>query len=441
TNTVTGLCGGVITVTVTDAAGCSAIQSFTINEDPAMNLSQPIVADITCNGLCNGSIAIVPSGGSLPYNITWIPATTVTPASQLTNLCTGDYTATVTDSKGCNVTTTVSLIEPPTFTFAANITSATCNSSNDGAITTTLTGGTPAYSYTWNGPATYTTQDISNTASGTYTLTYTDINGCSRDTVLTVNASFTVDAIAGNDTSFCNNSIILLDGSNSVNALNYAWIEIPTSNTIAATATTNILPPSGTSTYVLLVTTSVAACFDTDTLVVNSFSIPIVDAGPTQSISLFSSTSIGGSPTSLSALTYSWLPSNTLNDPTSPNPTASNTVNTTYTVFITDANGCTAFDTVQVFIYPEIKIPNGFSPNADGRNDSWIIDNIQQFSQCEVEVYNRWGELLFYSKGYNTVFDGRYKNKDLPVGTYYYIIKLNHDAYPKPYTGPLTIFR
>ncbi|MGZ3900678.1 MAG: T9SS type B sorting domain-containing protein, partial [Bacteroidia bacterium] len=53
----------------------------------------------------------------------------------------------------------------------------------------------------------------------------------------------------------------------------------------------------------------------------------------------------------------------------------------------------------------------------------------------------RWGELLFRSEGYNVPFDGKYNNKDLPVGTYYHIINLNHPAYPKPYTGPLTIFR
>jgi gliding motility-associated-like protein len=110
-------------------------------------------------------------------------------------------------------------------------------------------------------------------------------------------------------------------------------------------------------------------------------------------------------------------------------------------VIVTDANGCTNWDTVTVFVYPEIDIPNGFSPNGDGKNDYWIIDNIQQFPDCEVEVYNRWGEQLFYSKGYATPFDGKYKGQDLPVGTYYYIIRLNSPLYPKDYTGPLTIFR
>jgi gliding motility-associated-like protein len=58
-----------------------------------------------------------------------------------------------------------------------------------------------------------------------------------------------------------------------------------------------------------------------------------------------------------------------------------------------------------------------------------------------VEVYNRWGEQLFYSKGYTIPFNGQYKGKDLPVGTYYYIINLNHPSHPDAYTSPLTIFR
>ena len=104
-------------------------------------------------------------------------------------------------------------------------------------------------------------------------------------------------------------------------------------------------------------------------------------------------------------------------------------------------NGCFNSDTVTVYVYPEIKIPNGFSPNGDGKNDVWQIDFIDQFPDCEVEVYNRWGEQLFYSKGYAIPFNGQYKGKNLPVGTYYYVVKLNHPNYPKPYTSPLTIFR
>jgi gliding motility-associated-like protein len=88
-----------------------------------------------------------------------------------------------------------------------------------------------------------------------------------------------------------------------------------------------------------------------------------------------------------------------------------------------------------------VNIGSGFSPNGDGKNDVWLIDNVYKFPDNVVEIYNRWGELLFYSKGYTVPFNGQYKGKDLPVGTYYYIINLNSPDYPDAFTGPLTIFR
>ena len=69
------------------------------------------------------------------------------------------------------------------------------------------------------------------------------------------------------------------------------------------------------------------------------------------------------------------------------------------------------------------------------------IDYIDQFPANTVEIYNRWGDRIFSSNGYEVPFDGTYKGKELPVGTYYFIININHPGYPKPITGPLTIFR
>jgi gliding motility-associated-like protein len=182
-------------------------------------------------------------------------------------------------------------------------------------------------------------------------------------------------------------------------------------------------------------------CVDRDTINITSNPLPNVDAGPFVTIPVFTSTVIGGSPTAPSGSSITWLPTLGLDDSNASNPVSSTTITTIYTVSIVDANGCRNTDTVTVYILPEIRIPNGFSPNGDGKNDTWILDLIYLFPNCEIEVYNRWGEQLFYSKGYNTPFNGQYKGKDLPVGTYYYIVNLNDPKYPKPYTGPLTIFR
>jgi len=86
-----------------------------------------------------------------------------------------------------------------------------------------------------------------------------------------------------------------------------------------------------------------------------------------------------------------------------------------------------------------LKIPNTFSPNDDGINDTWNIANIDSYPGCTVNIYNRWGQNVFSSVGYGKSWDGRYKGTLLPVSTYYYIIDLKNDS--KPYSGSITIIR
>lgn len=438
TSTSNGLCGGLVTVTVTAANGCVSIQNLNVSQPTPIVLGLPIVSSPKCNNNCDGSISLVPNGGTLPYTFTWSPTGSSNP---LTNLCAGTYSVTLTDANGCSAASSYTLSNPAVLALGATITNASCNTALDGAITTTVTGGTPVYTYTWTGPAAFTSTNaaITNVLSGTYTLALVDNAGCRKDTTMQIIPTLTVLAVAGPDSSFCQSSSFVLNGSNSVNGVLFNWYQVPTATPISTVITTTVSPATGTSTFVLEAING--ACIHKDTVLITSNPLPIVDAGPNYTITVLTSTIIGGAPTGPAGSTFTWIPSSTLDNSNSSNPVASNTVNTTYTVTVTDVNGCVASDTMHVHIYLEIVIPNGFSPNSDGKNDTWVIDNIIQFPDCEVEVYNRWGEQLFYSRGYGVPWDGRYKGKDLPVGTYYYIIKLNHNNFPNAYTGPLTIFR
>jgi large repetitive protein len=439
TSTATGLCNGVVTATVTETStGCLSIQSLTITQPPPMVMSLPILDIPNCNGQCNGGITLVPSGGVLPYTYTWTPTGSTNP---LTGLCPGPYTSTITDANGCTAVNSYSLLDPPVLILGANTVPSSCNTTPDGAITTTVSGGLPAYTYSWTGPGTFTSNlpGLTNVLSGTYSLSLTDFAGCRKDTTILIVSTVSVQAIAGNDSSFCQSGSFILNGTLSSGGTTYQWFQLPGAGAIANTLTVSVSPATGTSTYVLVASNS--GCISQDTVILTSNPLPLAEAGQDYTITILTSTVIGGSPTGPAGSTFSWVPSTSLDNSTLGNPTASNTVNTTYTVYVTDSNGCVASDTMHVFIFPEIFIPNGFSNNGDGKNDTWIIDNIQQFPNCTVEVYNRWGELLFTSTGYKTPFDGRYKGKDLPVGTYYYIIDLHHENFPKAYTGPLTIFR
>lgn len=109
-------------------------------------------------------------------------------------------------------------------------------------------------------------------------------------------------------------------------------------------------------------------------------------------------------------------------------------------VKITDEFGCVGQDTVVVRFCGEFEIPNAFTPNGDGSNDTWEIEELFSFPESTVDVYNRWGERVFYSKGYSEYWDGKnMKDKKLPMDSYYYVIDLHNDA--EPIVGTVTIIR
>lgn len=86
-----------------------------------------------------------------------------------------------------------------------------------------------------------------------------------------------------------------------------------------------------------------------------------------------------------------------------------------------------------------MKIPNGFTPNGDGTNDTWILENSDAYADCEVNIFNRWGNKVFSSRGYTSAWDGRIDHEELPAATYYYVIKFHPDLPVK--SGSVTIFR
>jgi gliding motility-associated-like protein len=103
--------------------------------------------------------------------------------------------------------------------------------------------------------------------------------------------------------------------------------------------------------------------------------------------------------------------------------------------------GCSESDSLTITTAGNLIIYNGFTPNGDGINDFWDIDNVIYYPNITVEVYNRWGSQVFSSRGYTSEkrWDVTYTGKDVPIGTYYYIIRLNDGS--KPITGHVTIVR
>jgi gliding motility-associated-like protein len=108
------------------------------------------------------------------------------------------------------------------------------------------------------------------------------------------------------------------------------------------------------------------------------------------------------------------------------------------TLTVTDINGCKATQIIHITSHcDDIHIPNAFTPNGDGINDTWIISGLEGDVSTVVRVYNRYGTLIFQSKGYSIPWDGTYNGKKVPTGTYYYII--NAKANNQILSGPVTV--
>ena len=136
---------------------------------------------------------------------------------------------------------------------------------------------------------------------------------------------------------------------------------------------------------------------------------------------------------------YSWTPTQNLSDPNSPNPVANTLYNTIYKLKIISMDGCTDSAFTKVTVINDLDIPNIFSPNGDGINDIWNMEHLVDFPACTVDIYNRYGSLVFHSEGYGKPWDGTFNGNRLPRATYYYIINL-HNGYHL-FTGSITLIR
>jgi hypothetical protein len=190
---LTGLCAGTYSVSVSDNAGCVGNESIIVNDPPAI-LYQASHTDATCAGLCDGISSITATGnGALTYEWNTIPVQTTAAVS---NLCFGYTPFTITDSLGCYVTDSVLIFEPSPLFLGSNILQINCNGNCDGFVQVLPSGGTPTYAFEWSNGFIF--DSILNACPGTYTVTVTDANLCTSTTSYTfiepdpISVTFTV---------------------------------------------------------------------------------------------------------------------------------------------------------------------------------------------------------------------------------------------------------
>ncbi|WP_343603909.1 gliding motility-associated C-terminal domain-containing protein [Fluviicola sp.] len=231
TATLTGLCAGTYTVTVTDAGGCSITAQTTVTNSSSTIAVTVSATNETCQNACNGSVTATATGGTTPYTYSWTNTTATT--ATVSNVCPNTYVVTVTDQNGCSATAQAVVGSNPGVSVTATAVNETCQGVCDGSVSTTVSGGSAPYSYSWSVPA--TTANITNRCPGTYSVTVTDQNGCTGTAQATISSGtgISVTASAVNETcqGACDGSVSSTVSGGSA-PYSYSWSVPATTATI-----------------------------------------------------------------------------------------------------------------------------------------------------------------------------------------------------------------
>lgn len=332
--TASALCAGTYTVTVSDVNGCSSTSSVTIASAASFTLSTT-QANVTCNGGTNGSATVSISGGTGPFTYAWAPAGGT--GATASGLGAGTYTVTVTDATSCSGTATVTITQPAVLSATQAQTNVTCNGASTGSASVSPSGGTPGYTYSW-APSGGNSSSANALAAGTYTCTITDANGCTITQSITITQPTALSATAGSTAATCggNNGTATASVSGGTGTYSYSWTpsggNSATANGLTAgTYTCTITDANGCTTTVVTTVTSTGG-------VTASVSAPV-------NVSCFGGNN-GSATTTVAGgtgpFTYAWTPSGG-NAATGTNLSAG-----TYTVTVTDANGCISTASVTI---------------------------------------------------------------------------------------------
>ncbi len=327
----TGLSAGVYSATVTDANGCVKVIQTTISQ-PASPLSAVTsTKDASC-GNNNGSATVTAAGGTTSYSYAWSNgATTAT----ISNIGAGDYTVTVTDSKGCTVVKSAKVIQPTSLVLATTQTNLKCAADKIGTATVTAAGGMAPYTYAWSTGA--TTTFVSGLGAGTYTVTVTDANGCKATESVTITGPDAIVVTASATPTLCNGAsegtVTASVVSGGTGPFGFKW-----SNGVGGASQNGLTA----GTYTVTVTDQ-NGCTGTSSATVTQ---PTAVSVSTTSVSTICKGASNGSATATAAggtAPYAFIWSTGATTATITNLGAD-----TYYVTVTDANGCTASNIVKV---------------------------------------------------------------------------------------------
>jgi gliding motility-associated-like protein len=428
------LVAGSYVITVQDDNLCTFEVPVTITQ-PLPPFSGTILSqtNVLCFGGNNGSATAEGIGGLPPYEYS-LDSGPYQASGTFLSLIAGTYTITIRDAASDTYTVPLVITEPAELTAVATGTDALCAGQASGTATVVVMGGTEPWSYSWNTTPVQTGASAVNLTAGLYTVTVTDANGCETSADVTIEEPPDAMLVTITRTNVrCYGSA---DGtaeavvSGGAEPYAFSWNTLPVQTTATATGL-----DAGNYTVTI---TDANGCVSTGSVQINEPDLLVIQSVandatcPDEANGSIVLTITGGT----ELYTIIW----------SDGAGMQNRINMlpgTYSVVVTDQNGCSQSHSVTVgFIggYNCVEISNIITPNSDGFNDEWILKNIDLYPDAEVLVFNRWGKLVFRTKNISAnPWDGTSEGKLVPTDSYHYILYLNDGSEPK--RGVISVIR
>jgi gliding motility-associated-like protein len=452
-NVATNLSATTYTVTITDADNCQLTASVNVISIVTETITFTAHTDITCTGGNNGSITAVAASGAAPYTYSWLPSGGNTPTAN--NLTAGVYTLTVQDANGCSTSASYSITQPLVGLTAStnSIVSVTCSGDSNGGATASAAGGTLPYTYSWS-PTGGNSSISTNLKSGTYTVSITDANGCATSATATIGngnpspaVNFSANSVSG-CAPLCNeftDNTTIAGGT----LASWSW-NFGDGNTSTLQNPQNCYTLPGAFTVSLTVTSNLG-CSRTLSLhnMINVYSSPkaAFATSPKPATILNPTITFEDKSTDVSGISnWNW----TFGDATDSTSINENPIHTyldtgTYCtqLIVTNIKGCTDTLVQCLVINPvfSLYVPNGFTPNNDGKNEIFIpIGNA--VSSFQMSIFDRWGTLLYTTNDITKGWDGKANGLPCGIDTYVYNIEvIDRFNTPHYYTGNITLIR
>jgi gliding motility-associated-like protein len=434
TEDLTNLIPGTYSLTVIDDNGCTDNAATMISQPETLTLNAE-TENVNCFNGTDGSIDVTVTGGTSPFTYDWSNNAT---SQDLNGLSVGNYDLTLTDANGCEVLYSAIITQPDTLLLTPTIYDASCTSAT-GTIFLEVSGGTNPYDYQWsNGTTGFS---LYNVVAGTYSVDVTDANGCMYSFTGTIGS---VSALAGNlipkDVKCYGDSTGEIEAviTNGYAPYTYEWSD-GQSNGIASELSAGNYSVTITDFYGCEVTLT-ADVNQPDSLYI-ILSNSLYSGG--NNISQYggddgyiNSNVYGG----VSPYDYSWFGPDNF---TSEQQNIINLEQGAYLLTVTDANGCQASISSRLTQPDILEMPNGFSPNGDKDNENFVVHGIDAYPDNTIQIFNRWGNLVYEVDGYNNEWNGDNMNGEpLPDGTYFVvlIVRINGEDLD-PLTGYVDLRR